>query len=851
MKKLILIDGYGFVFRAFHSLPPLTRPSDGMPIGAVYGFTNMLVKLLADNESSHIAVVLDNGTKNFRHELYPSYKANRPVPPQELVSQFPIIREVIGAFDLIAIEKEGYEADDLLASYARYAKDEGYEVVIVSSDKDLMQLLANGIQMYDAMKDRMITKEVVFEKFGVSPDKIREVLALIGDSSDNIPGVRGIGPKTASELVNAYGSLKGVYEHLGEITQEKRRQMLIEGQSNAELSYELVRLKDDVQLDYSLDELKFERFDAEKLSAFAQAQGFKSLVAKLQTKHGQHHSALEFKPLTDYRDLSRFIDEIFKAGTLAFLANEHKFFLSFNDRNFVIMLNNDTKGTQASLFAESEKESTVTQIFKILEPVMCSDAVLKITINSKWLYKLNPAFTNIDDIAIIAYVIETGRDSTDLDALIHECSEGYKEHDSHALMIIHDKLKNKLVHEKLVSVYERIDRSMPKVVAQMEEVGVRLNTDYLSSLSSEFTEKLKALESKIFVTAGVEFNIGSPKQMGEILFEKLKIPGGKKTKAGAYTTSAKVLETLSDAGYDIAGLILDWRGYAKLISTYTDALPRSVNPISQRVHSNFLLTATSTGRFSSTEPNLQNIPIRTEEGQKIRSAFVASPGNKIISADYSQIELRLLAHYADIKTLKDAFKQGYDIHAITASQMFSVPIDKVDSAMRRQAKTINFGIIYGISAFGLAKRLDIPRERAKQYIDEYFKQYPGIKAYMDKTIEFARKHGYVLSVFGRKCIINGINDGNFTLRSFAERAAINAPLQSSAADIIKKAMASLPIEVRKYMILQIHDELLFDVPEAEVDQVSKIVKQTMESVIDLSTKLKVEVSYGDTWAQAH
>ncbi len=849
MKKLILIDGYGFVFRAFHSLPPLTRPSDRMPIGAVYGFTNMLIKLLNDNKSSHIAVVLDSGTKNFRHELDPNYKANRPEPPQELISQFPIIREVIDAFALKAIEKEGFEADDLLASYAKYAKDEGYEVTIVSSDKDLMQLLAEGILMYDAMKDKMITAEVVFEKFGVTPDKIREVLALIGDSSDNIPGVRGIGPKTAAELVNSYGSLKGVYEHVNEIKQEKRRQMLIEDKSKAELSYELVGLRFDAPLDFTLDELKFDHLDLERLAEFAQAQGFKSLAAKLQAKYSPVDT-LAFKKLSTADELLKYIDEIYRSGTLAFLISEHEFFLSFGSKNFVIKLS-ENSNAQASLFADTEKESGVIQILKALESVMHSDSVLKITINSKWLYKINPNFTNLDDIAIIAYAAETGRGNTTLAALIAEFGGEYKAHDSHAVMIIHQKLRSKLVGEKLVSVYERIDRVMPKIVAQMEERGVRLDTNYLSSLSSEFGTKLKNLEAKIFALAGMEFNIASPKQMGEVLFDKLNLPDGKKSKTGAYATSASVLETLSDSGYDIARLILEWRGYAKLISTYTDALPKSVNPDTKRVHSNFLITATATGRFSSTEPNLQNIPIRTEEGQKIRSAFIASNGNKIISADYSQIELRLLAHYADIKPLKDAFKLSQDIHAITASQMFGVPVDKVDLAMRRQAKTINFGIIYGISAFGLSTRLDISRERAKMYIDQYFKQYPGIKAYMDNTIEFARRHGYVLSVFGRKCIINGINDRNFNLRAFAERAAINAPLQSSAADIIKKAMATLPFAAQKYMILQIHDELLFDVPEAEVEHISKIIKQTMEAVITLSIPLTVEVSAGNSWAEAH
>ncbi len=843
MKKLILIDGYGFVFRAFHSLPPLTRSSDGTPIGAVYGFTNMLLKLIENNQSSHIAVMLDSGGNTFRHYIDPNYKANRPQPPQELVLQFPIIREVINAFSIKAIEKAEFEADDLIASYAKRAKEEGYEVVVVSSDKDLMQLLAHGILMFDAMKDKMITEDTVFEKFGVLPAKVHDILALIGDSSDNIPGVRGIGPKTAAELINAYGSLAGVYENINEIKQEKRRQMLIEDKLNAELSYKLVEMRFDVPMDYTLDELKIEHFDIDKLVEFVNAQGFKTLSSKLNSKYAKLIENISFKKLNSAHELEKYIPDIYKCGSLSFLFLEREFFISFGDNNFVMQLD-----SQGALFSQDD---SVAQILGVLAPVMCDDAVLKSSINTKWLFKINPSFTNIRDVAIIAYAIETGRDSTTLEALIHDFSENYKAHDSHVINIIYQRLYAKLVEWRLVSLYERIDKMMPKVVAKMEDIGVRLDTSYLLSLSKEFGLKLKGLEVRIFELAGAEFNIASPKQMGEILFGKLKLPTGKKSKAGGYTTSAKVLEVLAEEGHEIADFILKWRGYAKLISTYTDALPKSVNSITKRVHSNFLITDTATGRFSSTEPNLQNIPIRTEEGHKIRNAFIASDGRKIVSADYSQIELRLLAHYADIPALKDAFKSGIDIHIATASQMFNVPVDKVDSAMRRRAKTINFGIIYGISAFGLSTRLDISREHAKTYIEQYFKQYPGIKAYMDQTIEFVRKHGYVLSIFGRRCIINGINTPNFNLRGFAERAAINAPLQSSAADIIKKSMVNLPESVSKYMMLQIHDELLFDVPEDEIEEVSKIIKQTMESAVTLSVPLTVQVSVGDNWAEAH
>ncbi len=845
MNKLILIDGYGFVFRAFHSLPPLTRQSDGAPIGAVYGFTNMLLKLLENNKSSHIAVVLDSAGKTFRHDVYPEYKANRPTPPEELISQFPIIREVVDAFSIKAIEKPGFEADDLIASYAKYAKNAGYEVVVVSSDKDLMQLLEHGVVMYDAMKDKIITNEIVLEKFGVTPDKIRDVLALIGDASDNIPGVRGIGPKTAAELINTYGSLDKIYEHIGEIKQEKRRQMLSEDKANAMLSYHLVGMDFEAPLEYSLDDLKLDNFDAQKLMEFTKAQGFKTLAAKLNTTLPAKATDISFTKLSAAASLQKYFPEIYKCGQVALLITEHEFFISFSDHNFVIEL--IEKG-QGSLFAQKDGAS---EIIEVLKPIMLSIAVEKITINSKWLFKVNPEFCAISDIATMAYALETGRASTSLEVLVEEFSDNYQKHDSHSILLIYNKLKHALVQGHHIVLYERVDKMMPKIIAQMENLGVRLDSSFLISLSSEFAVKLSALEKKIFELAGTQFNIASPKQMGEILFEKLKLPGGKKSKAGAYGTSAHILESLRDAGHHIADLILEWRSYAKLISTYTEALPKAVNKITGRIHSNFLFTETATGRFSSSEPNLQNIPIRTEEGNKIRSAFIASPGNKIISADYSQIELRLLAHYGDINTLKDAFKAGQDIHAITASQMFGVPVEEVDSAMRRQAKTINFGIIYGISAFGLADRLDISKDRAKTYIEQYFKQYPGIKAYMDATTEFAHKHGYVLSIFGRKCLIKGIGDRNFNVRSFAERAAINAPLQASSADIIKKAMTELPESIRKHMILQIHDELLFDVPEAEVEKASRIIKQTMEAAVSLSVPLTAEIKVGNNWVEAH
>lgn len=848
MNKLILIDGYGFVFRAFHSLPPLKRPGDGVPIGAAYGFANMLYKLISNHATDHIAVVLDSGSKTFRHDVYKDYKANRPEPPQDLILQFPIIRDVIKAFNIISIEKDGYEADDLIASYAKHAKEEGMEVTIVSSDKDLMQLLAHGIKMYDSMKDKDITDVEVLAKFGVAPDKVRDVLALIGDSSDNIPGVPSIGPKTASELINAYGDLEGVYANLDGIKQEKRRQALVENKDKALLSYELVGLRFDAPMDYSIDQLKVKELKTESLKEFLDEQGFRALSNKIYGTSNTVSNTLTFKVIKPL-DIIQHIPQIYKAGVLYILPTDNDLFISFGGSNFSVQLQKTT--VQASLFAEEEKETQLSSVMSALNEVLESNAVTKVTIGSKWLYKLNHKVQAVEDIAIMAYANETGRNGCSLQDLIDDYAGSYTSHDSHAVSLIYNNVRDKLIANKHIRLYEHIDKKLTKVISEMEEVGVKLDTKYLLSLSTDFGAKLKTLEQKVYAAAGKEFNIGSPKQLGEILFTDMKLPSPKKSKTGTYSTSASILETLLDQGHEIAGLVLEWRQYAKLISTYTDALPKSVNPKTGRVHSNFILTNTATGRLSSTEPNLQNIPIRSEEGQRIRAAFVAKEGHKIISADYSQIELRLLAHYANIDSLKHAFLHNQDIHALTASQIFGVPLEAVDSNLRRQAKSINFGIIYGMSAFGLAKRLDISQEDAKRYITQYFTQYPGIRQYMDSTIEYAKTHGYVMTVYNRKCLIKGINDKNHAMRSFAERAAINAPLQSSAADIIKKAMINLPDHIRKYLILQIHDELLFEVPENIVSEISSEIKKVMESVVQISVPLTVDIGHGNTWADAH
>ncbi|MCE2993371.1 MAG: DNA polymerase I [Alphaproteobacteria bacterium] len=847
--KLILIDGYGFVFRAFHSLPPLSR-ADGTPIGAVYGFSNMLLRILGKYPNDAIAVVVDSGSKNFRHEIYPNYKANRPEPPTELIAQFPLIRESVDAFGIKCIEKPGFEADDLIATYAIEAKNKGLDVIIVSSDKDLMQLTEYGIEMYDAMKDKYIEADDILKKFGVTAEKIKDVQALIGDSSDNIPGVKGIGVKTASELINQYGSLSNLYENLDKISQEKRKNMLLEGKESAMISYELVALKKDAPIDYNIDELLISGINYPKLAAYFKEQGFKGLLSRVESHlESNVKDEVSFVELSDVSKLKEMIPDIYKAAILCMYKTESDLYLSFGKRHIKLAVSKQQQ--QQNFFEEDSEGNSIADALKVLDDILKSDSVAKVTADAKSWYKLSPHYKVIHDVETMSYTLETGRPDCSFASLVSEHCAGYQGNDSYALQVLYNALCQKIVSEKDVSLYERIDRDISNVIATMEENGVLIDERYLGELSELFSKQAASLESRIFAVAGSQFNIGSPKQMGSILFDILKLPAPKKSKAGSYSTSAEVLENLHEAGHEIASLILEWRQYTKLLSTYTNALPKSINRRTGRVHSTFLLTSTSTGRFSSTEPNLQNIPIRSEEGQKIRKAFIAKKKYKIISADYSQIELRLLAHYANIDTLKDAFRHGGDIHTITASEIFHVPLNEVGPDLRRKAKTINFGIIYGISAFGLAKRLGLEVGVAKQFIDRYFEKYPGIKQYMNNIVEFAKTHGYIKTIFGRKCLISGINNPNFALRGFAERAAINAPLQASAADIIKKAMVELPQDLRKRLILQVHDELLFEVEEDKVEHYSKIIKNTMENVIKLSVPLTVEVSSGDNWDQAH
>lgn len=850
--KLYLIDGYGFVFRAFHSLPPLTR-DDGTPIGAVYGFTNMLYKFLNDHEADMMAVILDSGQKNFRHDFYPEYKSNRPEAPQELIAQFPIIREAIAAFGILTIEKIGFEADDLIAAYTKTAVAAGHEVKIISSDKDLMQLVGNKVHMYDAMRDRKISSTQVKEKFGVTPDQVKDVLALIGDSSDHIPGVKGIGQKTAAELINEFGSLDGIYANLDKIKQARRQQLLMEGKASAYLSQKLITLDDNAPLDFTLTDLKTKELDRNQLAEFLQKQGFKNLLARMGTPGiSIKPTALEikFKLLDKPATLEKFLPQIAKHGSLGLLLGDHGFTLSAGNLHFEYQ---QSAGKQASLFQGTD-DHLLIEFMHLLKPIFEESGIRKILIDAKsvfkTLYNLGINLVSADDVAIMAYALDTGKHGYSL----KELTEVYLQRESASaadLEPLFTELEHKLLQHQVLTLYNRIEKPMVTRLAAMEMLGVKLDHQFLAELSSDFKKQLAQLEEKIWKLAGREFNIGSPKQLGEVLFVDMNITGVKKSKTGAYSTGAEILEALSEQGFEIADLVLQWRQFSKLLTTYTEALPRAIDPKTKRVHTTFMMTVTSTGRLSSTEPNLQNIPIRTEEGHRIRQAFIADEGNVLISADYSQIELRLLAHLAKIKQLQNAFLHNQDIHAITASEVFGVPIDQVDAHLRRQAKTINFGIIYGISGFGLARRLDIPKEMAQKYIDTYFKQYPGIKEYMTLNIDFARKHGFVSTLFGRRCFINGINDKNFNIRGLAERAAINAPLQGTAADLIKLAMVRLPGTIAQYMTLQIHDELLFEVPEEIADKAITIIKKTMESVIQLSVPITVDVRKGKTWATAH
>ncbi|WP_417833499.1 DNA polymerase I [Thalassospira xiamenensis] len=929
-RRVVLVDGSGFIFRAFHALPPMTSP-DGTPVNAVYGFCTMLMKLREDTKPDHMAVIFDTKGKSFRNDFYPEYKAHRPPPPEELVPQFGLIRDATRAFNLPSIELEGYEADDLIATYARQAEAEGSDVIIVSSDKDLMQLVTDRVQMFDAMKNRTIGAPEVLEKFGVTPDKVIDIQALAGDSVDNVPGVPGIGIKTAAQLIDEYGDLDGLLERAGEIKQPKRREKLIENAELARISRDLVTLKTDVPVVEKLDGFELREPDPDVLLSFVSTHGFKSLISKIKAKFGGSVDAdgivepgtgvndisvkkAEYELVQDEDRLKHWISMAEYAGTVAVdtettSLNAHQaklvgISLSTEPGNgcYIPVGHGQDHGesgeaqggfdfdapAEAPAKVEVPKQIPLNRAIALLKPLLEDPGVLKVGQNLKYdmivLSRHGINVAPIDDTMVLSYVLDGTSHGHGMDELaeLHldykpikfsdVCGSGktqitfdqvpldkaldYAAEDADITLRLHRLLKPRIAQEHMASVYETLDRPLVPVLAKMESLGIRIDADKLKTLSNDFAKRMAALEETIHEMAGEPFNLGSPKQLGEILFEKMSLPGGKKTKTGAWQTGADVLEALAAQGHDLPTKILEWRQLSKLKSTYTDALANHINPETGRVHTSYGQTNVNTGRLSSNDPNLQNIPIRSEEGRKIRTAFISEPGCKLISADYSQIELRLLAHVAEIDALRDAFKNGEDIHAATASKVFGVPIEGMDPMVRRKAKAINFGIIYGISAFGLANQLGIPQKEAKAFIEAYFEIYPGIRDYMERAKDFAKKHGFVRTLFGRHIHINGINDKNGMRRSFGERAAINAPIQGGAADIIKRAMIAVPgalldAGLKTRMLLQVHDELIFEAPEDETEKAVKVIREVMENAAHLSVPLIADAGIGDSWADAH
>jgi DNA polymerase-1 len=938
-----LIDGSGYIFRAYHALPPLTR-ADGTPVGAVLGFSNILFKFLQDTEADHLAVVFDAARTTFRNRIYDQYKAHRPDPPEDLIPQFKLVRDATDAFNVCRIEREDFEADDLIATYARQAAAEGATVTIVSSDKDLMQLISDRISMWDPIKQKPIGEAEVREKFGVGPEKVVEVQALIGDSVDNVPGVPGIGPKTAAELITTYGDLESVLQHAPEIKQPKRRQALIDHAENARMSKKLVLLDDKVPLPVPLDDLTVKPMDRGKITHFLREQGFRALLNRVESKLGnaggsaasgakpdapatplpafkapQHLAELPAPPaekeiaiekryelIQDTAALDQWIasaqSQGFVAVSVEASTSDHAraelvgiaLALSPGHAGYIPLGHYIAEGPDAlALAAQSNalKQIPPREAMAKLKPLLENPGVLKIGHDVKFdtgiLAHHDIGLGPVDSTLLISFVLDAGVHGHELDelAMLHFQHDMLKYKDvagtgkSHIglaaapldkardyaaekvdfALRLHVLLKPRLRAQRLLAFYETIERPLVHVIAGMEAAGIRVDRDELSRLSHDFAQRIAGLEAEIHKLAGHPFNIGSPKQLGEVLFDELGLPGGKKGKTGAYGTDAGILEELA-LTHDLPARVLDWRQLTKLKSTYTDTLIEEINPETGRVHTAYSMSGAATGRLSSNDPNLQNIPIRTEEGRKIRRAFVAAPGHKLISADYSQIELRLAAHVAGIDALKEAFRNGADIHAMTASEVFGVPMAKMDAETRRRAKAINFGIIYGISAFGLGNQLGVPQSEAAEFIKRYFQRFPGIRDYMERMKQFAREHGYVETIFGRRVHITGIKDSNAARRSFSERAAINAPLQGSAADIIKRAMKRIPpalaaAGLKTRMLLQVHDELVFEAPDREVDAVKKLAKDVMESacapVLSLSVPLVVETGAAGNWEEAH
>ena len=913
-----LIDGSGYIFRAYYALPPLSRKSDGLPTGAVSGFCSMLFKLLEDSRSddsiqkpTHFAVIFDSAKKNFRNDIYSEYKANRTETPEDLIPQFDYIRKAVKAFNLPSIELINYEADDLLATYAKKIVEAGAKVTVISSDKDLMQLVSEKIRLYDPMKNKVLGEQEVFEKFGVKPNQVIDVQSLAGDSSDNIPGVPGIGVKTAAELINKYKTLDILLKNIKEIPQNKRRETLLENKDKAILSKKLVTLKNDVPIKEKPEDFIMKGVDKEKLFDFFREMEFNRLLSQAVSFYGESQSSTSNRPKQvnikkekniNTRDYECIVDEKNLDKWITILGEKTVIAVDTETSSLnpleaeLVGVSFSYASNKACYIPLAHKAKCLKKelVLKKIKPILEDPSIKKVGQNIKFdfiVLKQNGIdISSIEDTMLISYTLDAGSNRHNMDTLseIHlnhktitfkelvgsgkkklnfadiELAKAteYAAEDADITLRLYEHLKERMDEEKLNKIYEYFEKPMVRLLAKLEFNGIKVDASYLKKLSTQFEKKLKKIEKDIFIVAGKEFNIGSPKQLGEIIYNELKIAKLKKTKKGSLATNANVLEDLALTGHKFPNLILEWRQISKLKNTYTDALQEHINSKTKRVHTSFLLAATNTGRLASSDPNLQNIPIKTEEGKEIRKAFIAEKGNILISADYNQIEMRILADIADVKELKKAFKNNEDIHSLTASQVFNVPIDKVNEDLRRKAKAINFGIIYGITQYGLAKQIAVSNQEALDFINAYFKKFPEIKDYMNSTIKFCRTRGYVNNIFGRRIHMRGINDKNFSVRSFQERAAINAPIQGSAADIIRLAMIKLDqliVTDKKFktkMLLQIHDELIFECSHNDRDYVQKVIKDAMTSIASsdyhmFSIPLNVSINFGLNWGEAH
>ena len=909
-----LVDGSGYIFRAYYALPPLSRKSDGLPTGAVSGFCSMLFKLLEDarsddskNKPTHFAVIFDSARKNFRNEIYSEYKANRAEAPDDLAPQFEYIRKSVEAFNLPSIELLNYEADDLIATYAKKIIESGAKVTVISSDKDLMQLVSTKIRLFDPMKSKVIGEKEVFEKFGVKPNQVIDVQSLAGDSSDNIPGVPGIGVKTAAELINKYKNLDTLLKKASEIKQNKRRETLIANKDKALLSKQLVTLKDDVPIKNNPSEFLIKKINKDKLYNFLREMEFNRLLSQAISFYGEPGeknfsqdkiskpskiNTKQYQKITKEDDLNKLIINLNKKSIISVDTETSSLDPQVAELIGISLSYAKNISFYIPVGHKNIKSLNKDFVIKKLKPILEDPSIKKVGQNIKYdfiiLKKYGVELNSVEDTMLLSYTLDAGNNRHNMDTLselhlnhktisykdlvgsgkkqlkfsevdIDKATE-YAAEDADVTLRLYEILSERVSDEKLSQIYEAFEKPMIKILSKLETYGIKVDDIYLKELSKKFEKRLEKIEKEIFKISGKEFNIGSPKQLGEIIYNELKIAKLKKTKKGSLATSAKILEDLALTGQKFPNLILEWRQVSKLKSTYTDALQDHINKDTKRVHTSFLLAATNTGRLASSDPNLQNIPIKTSDGKEIRKAFIAEKNNVLISADYNQIEMRILADMADVKELKKAFKQNQDIHKLTASQVFGVPINKISEDQRRKAKAINFGIIYGITQYGLAKQISVSNEEAQEFINSYFKKFPEIKDYMNSTIKSCRKLGYVSNIFGRRIHLRGINDKNFSVRSFQERAAINAPIQGSAADIIRLAMIKIDniLEEKKIakMLLQIHDELIFECLKKDENNVKKLIQNAMVSVSSseyhkFSIPLEVGVNSGNNWGEAH